>query len=205
MGPLAAVGIGSGLTMPITAAILGVLPQAQAGVAGGILNAAREASGAARRHRHRRHPHRPPGRARLAAGATPHAAFLAGYSAGLAAAAALVLVGGVIALRTMPGPRDGPPQAGRTPARCRPVRAVSRPLPSRPLPPSGAPTLPSSSVPAVRGAIKGPPPDHRSLQGHPSNQRTQQPERKCPEMMDGMYGIGVAMMITGSAAAASRF
>src|SRR6266702_5016194 len=40
MPPLAAVGVGSGLTMPVTAAILGVLPQAQAGVAGGILNAA---------------------------------------------------------------------------------------------------------------------------------------------------------------------
>src|SRR5216683_2290204 len=102
MAPLAAVGIGSGLTMPITAAILGVLPQAQAGVAGGILNAAREASGllgvtvigailTARQG------------AALAAGATPHAAFLAGYSVGLAAAAALVLLGGVIALRTMPG------------------------------------------------------------------------------------------------------
>jgi hypothetical protein len=26
-------------------------------------------------------------------------------------------------------------------------------------------------------------------------------ERMCPEMMDGMYGIGVAMMIIGSVAA----
>jgi MFS family permease len=76
MGPLAAVGIGSGLTMPITAAILGVLPRDQAGVAGGILNAAREASGllgvtvigailTARQA------------AALAGGATPRASFLA--------------------------------------------------------------------------------------------------------------------------------
>jgi hypothetical protein len=134
MIPLAAVGIGSGLTMPITAAILGVLPQAQAGVAGGILNAAREASGllgvtvigailTARQG------------GALAAGATPHAAFLAGYSAGLAAAAALVLVGGVIALRTMPGrvtaatgrPQPGPVQAGprRIPAAAIPAAAAS--------------------------------------------------------------------------------
>ena len=35
MAPLAAVGVGSGLTMPVTAAILGVIPPAQAGVAGG--------------------------------------------------------------------------------------------------------------------------------------------------------------------------
>ena len=100
MAPLAAVGIGSGLTMPITAGILGVLPPAQAGVAGGILNAAREASGllgvtvigailTARQA------------AALASGATPHAAFLHGYSAGLAAAAALVLAGGFISLRTL--------------------------------------------------------------------------------------------------------
>jgi MFS family permease len=133
MVPLAAVGIGSGLTMPVTAAILGVLPQAQAGVAGGILNAAREASGllgvtvigailTARQG------------AALAAGATPHAAFLAGYSAGLAAAAALVLAGGVIALRTMPGrakaatarPQPGSVQADppRIPAAAIPAAAI---------------------------------------------------------------------------------
>src|SRR5712691_9863081 len=100
MPPLAAVGVGSGLTMPVTAAILGVLPQAQAGVAGGILNAAREASGllgvtvigailTARQA------------AALAAGATPAAAFTSGYSAGLAAAAALVLAGGAVSLLTL--------------------------------------------------------------------------------------------------------
>ncbi len=136
MGPLAAVGIGSGLTMPITAAILGVLPGDRAGVAGGILNVAREASGllgvtvigailTARQG------------AALAAGATPHAAFLAGYSAGLAAAAALVLVGGVIALRTMPGrapattlrPLPRPVQVGsrRNPATATPAAASAAP------------------------------------------------------------------------------
>jgi hypothetical protein len=45
MPPLAAIGIGSGLTMPVTAAILDALPPARAGVAAAILNAAREASG----------------------------------------------------------------------------------------------------------------------------------------------------------------
>src|SRR6266702_3504607 len=42
----------------------------------------------------------------LAGGATPHAAFLHGYSAGLAAAAALVAVGGAIAVRTLRGHSD---------------------------------------------------------------------------------------------------
>src|SRR6266704_170776 len=97
-----------------TAARLGVIPPAQAGVAGGILNAAREASGllgvtvigailAARQG------------AALGAGATPHAAFVSGYSAGLAAAAALVLAGGAIALRALrgPAPAAGIPQPRR--------------------------------------------------------------------------------------------
>ncbi len=102
MAPLAAIGAGSGLTMPVTAAILGVLPPDRAGVAAGILNTAREASGllgvtvigailAARQA------------AALAGGVTPHAAFLHGYSTGLAAAAAMVAAGGAIALRSLRG------------------------------------------------------------------------------------------------------
>ncbi len=105
MAPLAAIGTGSGLTMPVTAAILGALPPGRAGVAAGILNTAREASGllgvtvigailTARQA------------SALAGGATPHAAFLHGYSAGLAAAAALVAVGGAIAVRTLRGHSD---------------------------------------------------------------------------------------------------
>src|SRR6266567_2803692 len=119
MPPLAAIGAGSGLTMPVTAAILSVLPPGRAGVAAGILNAAREASGllgvtvigailAARQA------------AALAGGATPHVAFLHGYSAGLAAAAVLVAVGGAIALRALRGhgdPATAQPQPGT--ARCR--------------------------------------------------------------------------------------
>jgi hypothetical protein len=121
--------------MPVTAAILGVIPPAQAGVAGGILNAAREASGllgvtvigailAARQG------------AALGAGATPHAAFVSGYSAGLGAAAALVLAGGAIALRALhdPAPAAGIPQ---------PLRAAGAP--------SGPP------VPAPAGGVTGRP------------------------------------------------
>src|SRR6266702_1632483 len=93
------------LLMAVTAAILGALPPGRAGVAAGILNTAREASGllgvtvigailTARQA------------SALAGGATPHAAFLHGYSAGLAAAAALVAVGGAIAVRTLRGHSD---------------------------------------------------------------------------------------------------
>jgi len=114
MAPLAAIGTGSGLTMPVTAAILGVLPHDRAGVAAGILNTAREASGllgvtvigailTARQA------------ATLAGGATPNAAFLHGYSTGLAAAAVLVAAGGAIALRALRGhgdPAAAQPQPG---------------------------------------------------------------------------------------------
>src|SRR5216683_8098527 len=137
MAPLAAVGIGSGLTMPITAAILGVLPQDRVGVAGGIVNVAREASGllgvtvigailTARQA------------TALAEGATPHAAFLAGYSAGLAAAAALVLAGGAIALRTLSG--RGPAAAVRP----RPAAAHAGP---RQVPAPAIPVVTASAAP----------------------------------------------------------
>ena len=134
MAALAAVGVGSGLTMPVTAAILGVLPPAEAGVADGILNAAREASGllgvtvigailAARQG------------AALSGGAPPHAAFVSGYSAGLAAAA-LVLDGGAIALRALrsqvPAARIPQPRPAVAPARRHPpvpAAAAGRPAP----------------------------------------------------------------------------
>jgi EmrB/QacA subfamily drug resistance transporter len=146
MAPLAAVGIGSGLTMPITAAILGVLPQAQAGVAGGILNAAREASGllgvtvigailTARQG------------AALEAGATPDAAFLAGYSAGLAAAAALVLAGGIIALRTL---------SGRLPAADAQPLPAAAPAGPRRVPAAAAVAAPSHSAAQARPCAEAP-------------------------------------------------
>ena len=146
MPPLAAVGVGSGLTMPVTAAILGVLPQAQAGVAGGILNTAREASGllgvtvigailTARQA------------AALAAGATPAAAFTSGYSAGLAAAALLVLAGAAVALRALPGPAKAaaivPPQ--------RAAPAAARPRQSAPAAVTAPPSLAAANPRAPGG------------------------------------------------------
>jgi MFS family permease len=98
---LALIGTGSALTVPLTSAALAAVPPNRTGVAGGLIAAAREASGlagiavlglvvtAA-------HPVPPHGR--LGAG------FADGYGAGLLTAAALALVAAVIAARTLPGP-----------------------------------------------------------------------------------------------------
>src|SRR6266536_2784332 len=110
------VGVGSGLTMPLISSIVGVLPDDRAGVASGILNAARETSslfgvtviGAILTARQA---------VALGHGATPTRAFLDGYSTGLLAAAVLMLLGAALTLlaldhhrrgaqRTAPAPSD---------------------------------------------------------------------------------------------------
>ncbi len=97
MPGFAVIGIGGGLTVPLTAAVLDAMPREEAGVASGIFNAAREISGllgitvigailAARQS------------GLLAGGSTPVDAFLGGYRTGILVAAALVLAGAVAAL-----------------------------------------------------------------------------------------------------------
>jgi predicted MFS family arabinose efflux permease len=118
------VGLGSGLTMPLTASILGVLPSDRAGVASGILNAAREASsllgvtviGAILAIRQA---------TALGRGATPTRAFLDGYTTGLLVAAVLMLVGAALTLLLL----DHPDAAARPePAPAQPAPAnTSRP------------------------------------------------------------------------------
>jgi EmrB/QacA subfamily drug resistance transporter len=102
------IGIGGGLSVPLTAMILGAMPRSEAGVASGIFNAARETAGllgitvigailTARQSIAAR------------AGHAPVDAFLSGYRAGLLVAAVLVAAGGVaafIALRGAPQHRD---------------------------------------------------------------------------------------------------
>src|SRR4249919_477164 len=96
MPSFALIGIGGGLTIPLTATVLGVMPTGQAGVASGVFNASREVAGllgitvigAVLTGRQ--------GSA-LAAGHTPVDAYLTGYHAGLVLAAVLVLAGGVTA------------------------------------------------------------------------------------------------------------
>ncbi|HEU5007320.1 MAG TPA: MFS transporter [Jatrophihabitantaceae bacterium] len=96
MPSFALVGVGGGLSVPLTAMILGAMPQAQAGVASGIFNASREVAGllgitvigailAARQS------------AVARAGHAPLDAYLSGYRLGLIVAAVLVAAGGVAA------------------------------------------------------------------------------------------------------------
>lgn len=102
MPSFAIIGIGGGLTVPLTALVLESMPPSEAGVASGIFNASREVSGllgitvigailTARQS------------GVLRAGVDPVDAFLSGYRLGLLVAAVLVAAGGVaafIALRT---------------------------------------------------------------------------------------------------------
>ena len=96
MPGFAVIGIGGGLTIPLTSTILGVMPPAQAGVASAVFNASREVAGllgitvigvvlTARRA------------AQIATGHPAGSAWLSGYRLGLIVAAVLVAAGGVVA------------------------------------------------------------------------------------------------------------
>ena len=96
MPSFAIIGIGGGLTVPLTASVLDAMPREEAGVASGIFNASREVSGllgitvigailATRQA------------TLLAGGSTPVDAFLGGYRIGGLIAAGLVLAGAVAA------------------------------------------------------------------------------------------------------------
>jgi MFS family permease len=96
MPSFALIGIGGGLTIPLTATVLGVMPTDQAGVASAVFNASREVAGllgitvigAVLTSRQG---------AALAEGKAPVDAFLVGYRSGLLLAAVLVVAGGVTA------------------------------------------------------------------------------------------------------------
>jgi EmrB/QacA subfamily drug resistance transporter len=99
------IGIGGGLTTPLTDAVLGAMPTERAGVASGLFNASREVAGllgitvigavlSARSS------------AALRAGAVPLDAFLSGYRLGLLLSAALVAIGGVAAWLALRGTRS---------------------------------------------------------------------------------------------------
>lgn len=111
MPSFAIIGIGGGLTVPLTASVLEAMPREEAGVASGIFNASREVSGllgitvigailAARQT------------GLLAGGTSPVEAFLGGYRTGGLISAVLVAAGAVAAyvgLRPRrPGTDDSP-------------------------------------------------------------------------------------------------
>ena len=91
-----AIGIGGGLTIPLTATVLGVMPADQAGVASGVFNTSRELAGllgitvigvilSSRED------------SLIASGHTPIDAYLGGYRLGLVIAGLLVVAGAVAA------------------------------------------------------------------------------------------------------------
>jgi EmrB/QacA subfamily drug resistance transporter len=102
------IGIGGGLTTPLTATVLGVMPPAQAGVASGLFNASRELAGllgitvigailTARQS------------SALRAGSVPLDAFLSGYRLGLVVSAGLVALGAVASWLALRGTRQPAP------------------------------------------------------------------------------------------------
>jgi EmrB/QacA subfamily drug resistance transporter len=100
MPSFAVIGVGGGLTIPLTATVLGVMPTGQAGVASAVFNASREVAGllgitvigAVLTSRQG---------AALAAGHTQVDAYLIGYRTGLVLAATLVLAGGAAAFGSL--------------------------------------------------------------------------------------------------------
>jgi EmrB/QacA subfamily drug resistance transporter len=97
-----AIGVGGGLTTPLTATVLGTMPGERAGVASGLFNASREVAGllgitvigailSVRQS------------SALRAGSAPLDAFLSGYRLGLLVSAALVAVGGLAAWLALRG------------------------------------------------------------------------------------------------------
>ncbi|GFJ88470.1 MFS transporter [Phytohabitans rumicis] len=95
LAALAVIGFGSALTVPLGACVLGAVPADRAGVAAGVFGVAREVSGVL-------------GIAVIGvvvAGAGP--GLSVGYTYGLLVAAALVLLGAVLSLRTLPYARQG--------------------------------------------------------------------------------------------------
>jgi EmrB/QacA subfamily drug resistance transporter len=108
MPSFAVIGLGGGMTIPLTATVLGVMPTSQAGVASAVFNASREVAGllgitvigAVLTSRQA---------SAVAAGHAPVEAFLTGYRSGLVLAGALVMIGGAaafVALRRTHRARD---------------------------------------------------------------------------------------------------
>ncbi len=114
MPSFAVIGIGGGLTVPLTASVLEAMPGEEAGVASGIFNASREVSGllgitvigailAARQS------------GLLAGGSAPVDAFLGGYRVGILVAAFLVAAGAIAAyIGLRPGAAAARPTDGVT-------------------------------------------------------------------------------------------
>ena len=107
MPSFAIIGIGGGMTIPLTAIVLEVMPQDRAGVASGVFNTSREVAGllgitvigailTGRRE------------SLIAAGEAPLDSFLGGYQLGLVVAAALVMAGAFAAWAALRKAEEAP-------------------------------------------------------------------------------------------------
>jgi EmrB/QacA subfamily drug resistance transporter len=116
MPSFAVIGVGGGLIMPLTATVLAVMPNEQAGVASAVFNASREVAGllgitvigAVLTSRQ--------GSA-LAGGSSRVDAYLEGYRWGLVLAAVLVLAGAAAAYISLRTANHAVPQPGQVPGR----------------------------------------------------------------------------------------
>jgi EmrB/QacA subfamily drug resistance transporter len=123
MPGMAIIGIGGGLTIPLTSTILDSMPTERAGVASGVFNASREVAGllgitiigVILRARQTSEIH---------AGHPATVAFLSGYRLGLIVAGLLVCTGGIaawLALRNVPTAQKSTSQPRGTPATNQPI------------------------------------------------------------------------------------
>ena len=126
MPSFAAIGVGGGLTTPLTATVVGEMPAEQAGVASGIFNASREVAGllgitvigailTARES------------ALLRQGHPAATAFLSGYQIGLAVAAILVAAGGLAAWTALRHTHQREATPGVAPVQPQPGEVASLP------------------------------------------------------------------------------
>lgn len=107
MPSFAAIGVGGGMVIPLTATVLGIMPLDRAGVASGVFNTSREVAGllgitvigAILTGRQE---------ALARAGDAPLDAFLGGYRLGLIVAAALVMAGAVAAWAALRKAEEAP-------------------------------------------------------------------------------------------------
>lgn len=115
MVPFALIGVGGGLTIPLTTVIVSGMPAGQSGVASAVFNASREVAGllgitvigvvlTSRQD------------ALVHLGQSPLAGFLSGYRLGLVVAAVLVAAGGVAAFFTLPRTTAAPAGVQAAPA-----------------------------------------------------------------------------------------
>jgi EmrB/QacA subfamily drug resistance transporter len=123
MPSFAVIGIGGGLTVPLTATVLSAMPRDEAGVASGIFNASREVAGlfgitvigailTARQA------------AAVHADHAPVDAFLSGYRLGLLVAAVLVAAGGVAAYLGLRSASSRPEPTGEQAEHAEPAEAA---------------------------------------------------------------------------------